>query len=106
MGEVSAVGLLILILATWRITSLVTEEDGPWFVFERFRYKAGIRDDKEYPGLRYGRNEFARGLLCFYCSSLWVGILLVITYWFVPVLAIVMMLPFALSAGAILMRRR
>lgn len=105
MGDVPTVELLILVLATWRITSLVVEESGPWFIFERFRHLVGVRVDKTYPNLKYGRNEFARGLLCFYCSSLWVGVLLSLLYILDSSSVVVLLLPFSLSGGSILVSR-
>lgn len=49
--------LILLSLATWRITSLLTEEDGPADIFVRLR--------KHYNPL---------GVLdCFWCTSIWVA---------------------------------
>jgi hypothetical protein len=48
----------LAILAVWRITHLLSAEDGPWEVFVRLRQFVG--------------NGFWGGLLdCFYCLSLW-----------------------------------
>ena len=48
--------LLLSALAVWRLTHLVTKEEGPWQLFERLRRAA--------PG---------QLLSCFYCLSLWVA---------------------------------
>jgi hypothetical protein len=48
-------------LAVWRITHLVTREDGPWDLALRLRR-----------GLRTGMA--ARMVSCFYCLSLWVAL--------------------------------
>ena len=54
-------GLVLGILGVWRITHLLTAEDGPWNVLARLRRSAG--------------DGFWGDLLdCFYCSSLWVSV--------------------------------
>jgi hypothetical protein len=53
--------LLILGLATWRVSSLLAEEEGPRGVLERMRYKIGVRYDEE--SYAYGTNELARQVL-------------------------------------------
>jgi hypothetical protein len=95
----------VLILATWRLSSLLAQERGPFELFERLRYWAGVRYDvysQQDP-----RNEMARGLVCIWCNSVWIGTPLAVLgvwmeglpwYW-VPLLAL------ALSAGAIALNR-
>ena len=59
------------ILATWRITNLLVSEDGPMNIFGLFRDHVGVELDEFNQCV--GRNEFARGLCCFWCTSVWVG---------------------------------
>jgi hypothetical protein len=66
------VRLLFLVLATWRATSLLVNEDGPFEAFAKFRYWAGVRYDS-VRGVWYGENTFAEGLTCVWCVSLWTG---------------------------------
>jgi hypothetical protein len=47
--------------AVWRLTHLVTEEDGPWDVIARLRG-------------RLGSGMLGRLIDCFYCVSLWVAL--------------------------------
>lgn len=95
--------LLVLLLATWRLTSLIADEDGPWYMLERLRHRLGVAYDEH--NVRYGRNELARGLLCPWCLSVWVG-----AFWALLAAAwpgaVWVALPFALSAGAIFLHRR
>lgn len=93
--------LIVLILATWRLCSLITDEDGPWYVLEHLRHRLGVAYDER--NQRYGRNEVARGILCPWCLSVWVGAFwaLLAATWPDGVLWVA--LPFALSAGAILL---
>lgn len=92
--------LLILILATWRASSLLVYEDGPFEVFERLREYAGVVYDER--SQRTGTTELARGLTCLWCVSVWVGLgwaaLFVLSERFVW-----LALPLALSGGAVLM---
>jgi hypothetical protein len=89
-SHLSLAGLIIAILAVWRLAHLLWGEDGPWEVFVRFRKVVG--------------NGFWGKLLdCFYCVSLWVALpfaLWVGTTW--PERFIFWL---AFSGGAILLER-
>jgi len=91
--------LLILILATWRITSLLNREHGPWDVLGRWRHLIGVRVNDV--GETYGTNELARGLVCVWCVSVWIGVGWAVLHYFQPQIAFWLALPLALSAGAI-----
>ncbi len=90
--------VLILALATWRLTSLLVNEDGPFEVFAKLRHLCGVRLDEQ--SCTYGTNWFAKGLACFWCCSSWCGIVWVIAYMLCKD-SVWIALPFALSAGAI-----
>lgn len=93
------VTLLILIGATWRLSSLLADESGPFDIFTRLRYLVGVRfDENSQP---YGENVFAKAFTCVWCISIWMGTVLVIIYSLVPTFTFWICLPFALSAGAI-----
>jgi hypothetical protein len=74
--------LLILILATWRISSLLTNEEGPFEILSRLRKLTGAFD-------------------CLWCMSIWTGVFITGLYWYSSGLATLLCLPFALSAGAV-----
>lgn len=78
--------VLILIFATWRISSLITYEAGPYDVFQRLRDATG--------------GEIAKGLECLWCNSIWVGIILTGVYMTLPTWVLT---PLAISSGAILL---
>jgi hypothetical protein len=78
------VNLLRLILATWRLTSLLVQERGPDAVFER------IRD-------HYRGTEVGMALSCVWCTSLWVAIVIVLLDRICPVAVDIL----AVSTGAI-----
>ena len=60
---------MFLVLATWRLTSLLHREDGPKQILERLRYWLGVRYDKRSE--RYATTNIAEGVLCFWCCSVW-----------------------------------
>lgn len=82
--------LLIAALAVWRLTHLLSNEDGPFDMLARFRRLLG-------------RSVFGRLMDCFYCLSLWVAAPfaygMVNTWWERLVLWL------ALSGGGILLER-
>ena len=91
--------LLILGLAVWRFSSLLVQEGGPWDIFARLRHRIGVRYDAE--SLPYGRNEFAKGIVCTWCISVWLGLIATAMYLLAPRITVLLALPFALSAFAI-----
>ena len=97
-----ALEVVVLVLATWRLTSLLVWEDGPFEMFARLRHLLGVRYDES--SLAYGTNRFAKGVVCPACASVWFGTLWGIAYllwnptWYIA-------LPLALSAGAIIVER-
>jgi hypothetical protein len=82
--------VFIAVLAVWRVTHLLAEEDGPWdaIVYVRSRL----------------RSRFWGHLLdCFHCVSLWIAIPL--TFWVGSTWTERLILWPALSGGAILLER-
>ncbi len=77
----------LAILAVWRLTHLVTREDGPWDVVRRVR-----------------QSQMAgRMLSCFYCLSVWVALPFA---WFVRGSTIERLVAWwAISGAAILLER-
>lgn len=97
--------LLILIFATWRITNLFTDdaEGGPWDTLHIIRYRAGVRyDDKRRA---YGINILSRMMTCFWCFSIWIGLVVLLVsllpYW----IGYYFLLPFALSGTALVVKK-
>ena len=94
--------IIILCLATWRLTSLLNIESGPFGLLSKFRLLIGIRVD-EYSNV-YGKNQIAEMVACHWCLSIWIGIAVAVSYylwndvWW-------LMLPLALSAVSIIIDR-
>lgn len=90
---------LILSLATYRISNLLIDESGPFELLDIFRYKIGVRhNDKNIP---YGLNQFAELFTCIYCLSIWIGVVITVSYTIIPEYTSWLCLPFALSSIAI-----
>lgn len=86
-------------LATFRISHLVADEDGPWGLFEWIRGKIGVRRDEK--GEPYGTNNFAVGLVCQWCNSIWIGVVLMLLYIYTKQITVWVCFPLALSAVAL-----
>ena len=91
-------------LATWRVSSLLVDENGPFDIFAELRYRVGVRFDKQ--SQPYGKNEFAKVFTCIWCMSIWIGIMLTIGFALIPTITYWICLPLALSAGAIYVTRK
>lgn len=88
--------LIIAGLATWRLSSLLVHEDGPWDIMLRLRHWARA-DGDEVSGV------IALALQCIWCVSVWVApvmlaLALMPLLWVVPAIM-------AVSAVAILVER-
>jgi hypothetical protein len=88
--------LTILILATWRVTSLLYIEDGPYRILARLREYLGVYYDSN--GSRQASTEIGKAFNCPACLSVWVGGFVALSYAIAPAW---IWLPLALSAGAI-----
>ena len=51
---------LVVVIVVWRITHLITEEDGPFDVVIKLRKFVG-------------NSFFGKLMDCFYCASVWIG---------------------------------
>lgn len=65
--------LLVVALAAWRVTYMLVHEEGPFEIFDRIRWLAGIRYDEV--SIPYASNGIAGAFLCVFCLSVWVGLL-------------------------------
>ncbi len=69
--EYAILDFALLILATWRLASMLSTEDGPWDIFARLRHAIGLRYD-EWSNPIY-LNTLAKGIVCFWCVSVWLA---------------------------------
>lgn len=82
--------LVVLGLATWRVSNILVHEEGPWYVARKIRQMFGVVHDDDGPISYPDNSVFA----CMYCMSVWVGVVML-------ALPSVCAMPFALSAFAI-----
>lgn len=94
---------IILALATWRVSSLLVNEAGPWSIFVKIREAAGIKHDTDGKVWLVPERFLAQILSCVWCASLWAGAGWTVLWWWSPFAARWIGMPFALSAAAILM---
>ncbi len=96
--------IILLALATWRLTSLLVHEHGPFDIFFKLREFMGIIHDAEGNVAGDDGSLLAGLLSCFWCTSVWAALipamLLAESYWewFAFVLAA--------SAGAIMIEEK
>ena len=91
-------------LATWRITKIFMVDDGPWNLTKKLRIKLDVQDDGQMLGFWDGLYD------CVGCFSTWVGAMgtvvsipyLFVTYHWALAVPLMLALPFALSAAAVL----
>lgn len=97
MGEHDWVQIVLLSLATWRVSYALVYEPGPWRLLTRLRELTGIKHDDTtgIPMAWPDDNIFS----CIWCVSIWVALVL----WFMPLGVVTI---FAISAGAILINGR
>lgn len=76
--------LLRLALATWRVASMLVQEDGPGDVFAILREHAGVRRD--VTGKPYSTNVIGSALTCLWCTSVWAALFIVVLDRFAPAL--------------------
>lgn len=97
------IDLIILSAGIWRFAALLVRERGPADVFVGMRRSAGIQHDEGGQPYSWPDTFFGSLFGCVWCLSVWMGIFMAIVYWARPELAVAMMFPFALSAGAIVL---
>jgi hypothetical protein len=93
MSNFDFFSFVLVAISTWRLTSLIVQEDGPYFIFLRLRMLVGIvylngstpMGKKEtieihrHVGNMFPAkptNELARAMSCIWCASVWVGLVL------------------------------
>ena len=104
-----------LALATWRVSSLLAEEEGPFGVFVKLRHvmgeyydeysevQIGPKGDKWYHALLY---EALDQLTCLWCCTIWVGVVWFLAWLLWPCTTFYVSVPFALSTVAVYINAR
>ena len=91
-----ALWLVLLALAVYRLSYLITTDKGPWLIFDRWR---------RWIGRRYGINSWQhQGVTCVFCQSVWYALPAALAFdlvdlWLVRVLVVWL----ALAGAALLL---
>ena len=98
---------LIICLAAWNISSLLVQENGPFDVFKRLRYHAGVdMDPHNALYKRYGIGRFHENIaelfMCVWCMSRWVAAILVALYMLFPTVVLILCAILAVSTAVIM----
>jgi len=97
--------LIVYSLATWRIASLLVNEQGPGNVFRRLRSAVGIEHDQD-GNVTIIPDGFLAGIFsCVWCASVWVGFGWAGLVYAMPDVGFRLASAFAFSALAILIQR-
>jgi hypothetical protein len=102
-NEINFITLIILALSTWRLSSLIVNEDGIFDIFLRLRLVIGVRylmiDDEiaEYKKVaeyqkkftnfdineydKFSNNTLGKLVSCVWCTSVWVAALYTVVFY-------------------------
>lgn len=97
--------VLLFGIATWRISSLIVHEAGPWSVFRKLRERAGIVHDEQGEPIVIPDGFFPGLLSCVWCSSIWVAAGLMLAWLLLPMFIGLFAAVMVFSAVAILMEK-
>jgi len=106
MEELNLTYFILMALATWRLTSLMMRERGPFDIFVLVRKIVGIKHYDDGSVLSYKDDFFGRLFECTWCFSVWVGAFFTAGYIFLPEITIYFALALALSTITILVEEK
>ena len=72
--------LIVLALATWRISYMLVVEQGPYNIFDKLRHRVGVQHLED--GTPFAHNTWGELFTCVWCMSMWVAaILFIVNAW-------------------------
>lgn len=93
--------LIIMVLATWRLASMLVYEEGPFDIFLKIRSLFGITHHEDGSVEKIPDNTLAKLFTCIWCMTIWMGALVYLLWLVAPVLVWIL----GLSTGAIIIER-
>lgn len=93
--------LVILGLATWRMSHLLAKESGPFDIFKGIREFSGIVHDEDGEIVIVPEKFFPQMISCVWCNSIYIATFWMVAYYFLGTIALFLAFPFALGAVAI-----
>jgi hypothetical protein len=111
LSSIGIVDVLIIFLAVYRLSVMLHHDDelGPWQLIYRMKIRLGV-EESDYGNL-FGRpGTFQEALLCYFCNSPWIGMIIVLLYAILVVagahwLARLLFIPFAASGFTVLLAK-
>jgi hypothetical protein len=106
---VSGIDLLLLCLATFRLTAMVTEEKvarclrAPFCERIAITQSDGTPGEEEVPAGRGLRRVAGELILCPWCTGVWIATLLVFAWILLPTASRLVVLAFGVAAGGLLL---
>jgi hypothetical protein len=106
--QVSGIDLLLLCMATFRLTEVVTEEKvarclrAPFCEVRKVEGPDGTFMEEEVPSGRGLRRVAGELLLCPWCTGIWIATLLTFLWVALPVLSRLFLVAFSAAAGGLL----
>lgn len=104
--NITTIQLVLFIAATWRLSNLLANEDGPFHFVKTLRSKiarAEVRSRRK--GGFLSKLHLYEGVNCEYCNSIWFGSFFAATFLIAPNVALALAFPLALSTGAVLIKK-
>lgn len=88
-------------LAVYRLSNILANESGPFDVFDKLRCFLGVKYNEL--SVPYGTNAVSKGMICVWCNSVWIGLLITLAHIFLKQdIVYYACLPFALSSVAMI----
>lgn len=106
MNTITTIQLVLFIAATWRLSNLLANEDGPFHFVKTLRSKiarAEVRSRRKNGLL--SKLHLYEGVNCEYCNSIWFGSFFAALFLIAPNVALALAFPLALSTGAVLIKK-
>ncbi|MGG4497960.1 DUF1360 domain-containing protein [Brevibacillus reuszeri] len=111
MFELSVIDMLILVLASFRLTHLIVFDEITSFLREPFLTITYVTDssgqvvrDFQFKGGRV-RQWIGKLLSCHWCVGIWIGILIVVLYLYVPAAYPILLILAIAGAAAVIETR-
>jgi hypothetical protein len=97
MKELLLSHVILLALAVYSIGRYLSDAEmsGPWHILDKFRHLIGVRFNEA--SLPYGENIFAEAMLCQYCNSFWIGLIVAVLYLVFGDIMLWLLLPFSIT---------
>ena len=99
---------LVLGLAAWRLSAMLSYERGPFRSFLLLRRAIGIwpaSEDDPSPNIWNADNELANVVACVWCLGVWISVALAVAYVLAGSIVTLLAMPFALAAVVVIVEK-